>query len=114
MKITVQIEGEEAASATAIRSVAPVEILEKAASLGAEDAGPAPALTPSRGTATLFGSGEMEQAAVSRVMAMDCGQAPKEFQSIAVLGGEAEATSTEPTKAQDAGKAAQQPTKKKA
>jgi hypothetical protein len=107
MKITVQIDGEEVALATTVRSVAPAEILEKAKALGAEDAGPAPALTLSRGAITWYPSEEMEQAAFSTVPSIDCGEAPKQFQRKAASGVQAEATSTEPTEAQDAGKAAQ-------
>ncbi len=97
MKITVQIDEEEMTSATAIRSVAPSEILEKAAALGAEDAGPAPALIPGTG-----------QAAFSKEMGIDCGEAPKEFRSKDISELQAGTSSTELIEAKDAGKAPQQ------
>ena len=108
MKITIQIDGEEAASAISIQRIPPTEILEKAATLGAEDAGPAPTITPGTGSATMLPSIEMGQTVFSKEMAIDCGEAPKEFQSKAVSRWQAGTSLTELTEAKDAGKAVQQ------
>lgn len=108
MKITVQIDGEEVTSARATRSVAPSQILEKTAVLGADDAGPAPASIAGTGPSIRSISGEMRQTAFPKEMATDCGEAPKEFQSKAVSGWQTETSSTELIEDKDAGKAAQQ------
>jgi hypothetical protein len=108
MKINIQIEGEDVASATALQRTAPREILEKAAALEAEDAGPAPALIPGTGAAMQSSIEEMQRASLSAVTAIACGQAPKEFQSKAVPEAQADVTSAGPTPAEDAGKAAVQ------
>lgn len=108
MKITIQIDGEEEASATTIPNIPPKEILEKAATLGAEDAGPAPTLVPGIGSAAMLPLMETEQAAFSKEMAIDCGEAPKEFQSKAVSELQTGTPSTELIEAEDAGKAIQQ------
>ena len=94
MKITVQIEGEDAATATVPQVVAPKEILEKAADLGAEDAGPAP-------TQTVI----MEKSAFLKEQALDSGQAPERFRSKTALELQAEIPSTDQIEVKDAGEA---------
>ncbi len=108
MKITIQIDGEEVASAVSIQRSPPMEIPEKAATLRIEDAGPAPSIIPAIDLATMFSPIEREQAAFSEEMAIDCGEAPKEFQSKVVSEWQAGKSLTERTGAKDAGKAVQQ------
>jgi hypothetical protein len=92
MKIAIQIEVEEVAFVKSDKNIAPAEVLERAAILGAEDAGPAPALA--------FGKAPTSSPAI------DCGEAPKVFQSDATPEMQALEPSIEPTEAKDAGKAA--------
>jgi hypothetical protein len=108
MKITIQIDGEDVASAISIQKTPHKEILEKATTLGAEEAGPAPTITLGTGSAAMLPSIEMGQMAYSKEMAIDCGEAPREFQSKAVSGWQAGTSLTELTEAKDAGKAVQQ------
>jgi len=108
MKITIQIDGEEVASAISIQKTPHTEILEKVTTLEAEDAGPAPTITPGTGAATMPPSIEVGQMAFFKEMAIDCGEAPKEFQSKAVSEWQAETSLAELTEAKDAGKAVQQ------
>jgi len=108
MKIAIQIDGEEVAPVRSSQSIVPAEILEKAAALGAEDAGPAPALDFGTLPASLFALEVLGEAAISREMAIDCGEAPKEFQSDARPEMQISASWIEPTEDKDAGKAVQQ------
>ncbi|NYT08968.1 MAG: hypothetical protein GKC09_03375 [Methanosarcinales archaeon] len=107
MKISVQIEGEEVAAIKSGQGIAPEEILEKAAALGAEDAGQAPALVFGKLQAGMLVFPEPEEAAFSIEMAIDCGGAPEKFRSDAAREMVALEASIEQTEAKDAGKAAQ-------
>lgn len=108
MKITIQIDGEEVASATFIQKTQAPGILEKETTLEIEDAGPAPTITPVTGSVAMLPSTEMRQMAFSKEMAIDCGKAPEEFQRNAVPGRQAETSLKEASEAKDAGKAVQQ------
>jgi hypothetical protein len=103
MKISIQIDGKEVASAKSGQNIAPASILEKATILGAEDAGPAPALAFGRAPAGLLAAEELGESASSSDMAIDCGQAPVDFQSDATPEMQVSGPSIE---AKDAGKAA--------
>jgi hypothetical protein len=107
MKIAIQIDGEEVALAKLGESISPAEILGKAAALGAEDAGPAQASAFVGLPVSMPALGEMEEVAFSREMAINCGEAPKEFQSYATPEMQVLEYSIEPNEAKDAGKAAQ-------
>ena len=107
MKIAIQIDREEVALAKSGESTVPTEILEKAAALGAEDAGPAPALELGGLPVGTLALAEMEEAAFSREMAINCGEAPKEFQNYDAAEMLVSASVIAPTEDKDAGKAAQ-------
>lgn len=106
MKIAIEFNLEEVASVKSSQSIVPIEILERAAVLGAEDAGPAPATIVDKLPVGMFALEEIGEAAFSRGMAMDGGKAPKDLQSGVTPEIQVLEHSIEPSKAKDAGKAA--------
>lgn len=106
MKIAIEFNGEEVALVKSSQSIVPTEILERAAVLGAEDAGPAPAILVDKLPVGMFALEEIEEAAFSREMAIDGGKAPKDLQSGVTSEIQVLEPLIEPSKAKDAGKAA--------